>query len=124
MPQKCCTYLNFKKSECNYVFVGQTVRDFETGYKKHYRSFKLNQCNRTCANYVIEGNHTYPEIYQLKILHRYIGYNLKLLKALKIQITFKNKFISLTNQCSVLSIGLRLYPPPQTPFVTGNSHNC
>lgn len=94
-------------SECNSVYIGQTGRNFETRYQEHFRSFRLKHSNSTFANHIIDCNHRFPKMDQLKILHTCEkGQKLNLLEALEIDKHRRDSEVNLLNEQTDLSLPL------------------
>lgn len=86
-------------NECDNCYVGQTGRDFETRFKEHQSSFKLNKHNSNFANHFIETKHKFPDISNLKILHTVPkSKKLDILESIEIYKHNKNINVSLLNE--------------------------
>ena len=57
-----------KCPECESVYGGQCGRNFSKRYDEHERSFRLNRSDSTFANHLLEQNHSFPPIQDIKIL--------------------------------------------------------
>jgi len=56
-------------SNCNYVYIGQTGRNFNIRYKEHMSAYKNNKSNSNVAKHLINNNHI-CHYNNLSILHK------------------------------------------------------
>jgi len=77
---------------CNFIYIGKTIRNFIIRFKEHFRSYRLNKPNNSnVAKHMLSHNHTF-DLTNLKVLHiAKRGFKLDLLESLEIQKAVKNK---------------------------------
>lgn len=55
-------------NDCEFIYIGQTGRNFKTRFNEHFRSFKYNKNDSNLAKHLLEENHN-CNINNLKVLH-------------------------------------------------------